>query len=117
MQEKPANMLDFDEAVALARKDPAAFEKYRLDAIEAVITRAPEGNRQKLRCLQWRIEQERKLAPNATAACVRLYQMMWDSFAGERGLIEALQTIRSNSRSMPRAEVLAFSRPDTTDYD
>lgn len=113
MQDKLSTSLDFDEAVELARNDPAAFEQYRLDAIEALITRAPVGNRQKLRRLQWRIEQERRRAPNAIAACVKLYQMMWDSFAGEYGLIDALNNnIRNSPDGMNSrrsgARVLAF---------
>ncbi len=114
-------MLDFDEAVELARKDPAAFEQYRLDAIEALITSVPEAKRQQLQRLQWRIDQERKRAPNATAACVKLNQMMWDSFAGDNGLIDALENLRNpgqgNKRSLPSAEVLAFTRADTSDSD
>jgi hypothetical protein len=119
MQEKFITMLDFDEAVELARKDPDAFEQYRLDAIEALIDSVPEGKRQNLRRLQWRIEQVRKLAPNPIAACVKLQQMMWDSLAGDNGLIDALANLRnpgrSQNRPMSSAEVLKFSRPDTTD--
>jgi hypothetical protein len=119
MREKFSSMLEFDEAVKLARQDPEAFEQYRLNAIEALITSAPECNRQKLRRLQWRIEQERRLAPNPIAACVKLQQMMWDSFAGEHGLIEALQNVRNpgrfKSRRLTRAKVLSFTGADTVD--
>lgn len=121
MQDKSSTMLDFDEAVELARKDPAAFEQYRLDAIEALITRAPARTQHHLRCLQWRIEQERKRAPNATAACVKLHQMMWDSFAGDGGLIEVLNNTRNYVRGISKlsrkAKVLAFSRSDTILHD
>jgi hypothetical protein len=121
MQEQSSTILEFDEAVKLAKDDPEAFEQYRLDAIEALITSAPEENRQKLRRLQWRIEQERKLAPNPIAACVKLQQMMWDAFTGDHGLVEALENLRnpglSSNRQLRNAEVLAFSRPETTDCD
>ena len=91
MQDKSGTELDFDEAMELARTDPEAFERYRQAVIEALIARAPERNRQHLRRLQWRIDQERKRASNPTAACVRLYQMMWESFAGESGLIDTIR--------------------------
>ena len=109
--------LDFDEAMELARTDPEAFEQYRQYVTEALIARAPERNRQHLRRLQWRIDQERRRAPNPTAACVKLYRMMWDSFAGECGLID---TIRNGKHSLhsdntPKAEVVSFPKTDITE--
>ena len=44
MQEQSLTRLDFDEAVVLARQDPEAYEQYRLDAIEALITSASREN-------------------------------------------------------------------------
>ncbi|MGD8804165.1 MAG: DUF3135 domain-containing protein, partial [Gammaproteobacteria bacterium] len=87
MRENSLTELDFDTAMELARSDPEAFERYRRNVIEALIARAPERNRQHLRRLQWRIDQERQRASNPTAAFLKLYRMMWDSFAGEYGLI------------------------------
>lgn len=119
MMEETLTELDFDEAMELARTDPEAFEQYRRYVIESLIAKAPERNRQHLRRLQWRIDQERKRAPNPTAACIRLYKMMWDSFAGECGLID---TIRYGNQSQhgtnsPKAEVVALplSKADTTE--
>ena len=112
MQEKSLTILDFDEAAALARQDPEAYEQYRLDAVEALITRASMKNQQHLRRLQWRIDQERKRAPNATAACVKIYQMMWDSFAGDNGLVDIIcngnYPSRYTSDMPPKAKVLSF---------
>jgi hypothetical protein len=112
MQDKTLTELDFDAAMALARTDPEAFEQYRQEIIEALIARAPERNRQHLRRLQWRIEQERKRAPNPMSACVKLYRMMWESFAGECGLIDTLQNARNSHNSMerlrPRAKVVSL---------
>jgi hypothetical protein len=119
MQEQSLTELDFDAAMELARKDPEAFEQYRKDVIEALIARAPERNRQHLRRLQWRIEQERKRASNPMSACVKLYRMMWESFAGECGLIEALQNTctppHGIDRLRPRAKVVSLSRATTTE--
>ena len=115
MQEESFTELDFDAAMELARTDPEAFEQYRQDVIEALIARAPERNRQHLRCLQWRIDQERKRAPNPTAACVKLYRMMWDSFAGDRGLVghlyHAQDLCRNGNAAAPAtASILSFER-------
>jgi len=113
MQEKSLTRLDFDEAVALARQDPEAYEQYRLDAVEALITSSSRKNQQHLRRLQWRIDQERKRAPNAAAACVKIYQMMWDSFTGENGFVDIIcngnYPSRNASDTPPKAKVLLFS--------
>ena len=115
MQEQSLTELDFDAAMELARKDPEAFEQYRKDVIEALIARAPERNQQHLRRLQWRIEQERKRASNPLSACVKLYRMMWESFAGECGLIDTLQNSRNldhhTERLRPRAKVVPLPLP------
>ncbi len=118
MQEKTLTELDFDAAMELARTDPEAFEQYRQDVIEALIARAPERRRQHLRCLQWRIDQERKLASNPTAACVKLYQMMWESFAGECGLIDTICNAHNSRHNMeslkPKAKVISLYKSNTT---
>lgn len=119
MEKKSLSILDFDVAMKLAETDPEAFEQYRHDVIEALIARAPERNRQHLRCLQWRIDQERDRASNPFAACVKLYRMMWDSFAGDRGLIDTMHNAHHPShrtRHPPhKAEVLPFSRTAATE--
>jgi hypothetical protein len=111
--------IDFDTWSDVAEKDPKAFEQMRLDAIEACINRAPEGNRERLRRLQWRIDQERRLARTPLGACVRISRMMWQSVLGEGGLRERfleLGTYIGALEKPPRfveksAEVLQFARP------
>ena len=113
MQEKSLTTLDFDEAVALARQNPEAFEEYRHKAIEALISCASKQNQPRLRCLQWRIDQVRKRAPNPTYACVKIYQMMWESFTGENGFIDIIcngnYAHRSTDDMPAKAKVLALS--------
>ena len=112
MQQKSLTKLDFDEAVALARQDPEAYEQYRLDAVEELISSSSRKNQQQLRRLQWRIDQERKRAPNATAACVKIYQMMWDTFTGDNGFIDIIcngnYPSRNTGNTSPKAKVLSF---------
>ena len=110
---KSLTTLDFDEAVALARQNPVAFEQYRLDAIEALITCSSRKNQQHLRRLQWRIDQVRKRAPNSTAACVKIYQMMWESFSGNSGFIDIIcngnYPHHNADNTTPKAKVLSLS--------
>lgn len=101
--------LDFDSAAKLAVEDPEAFEQRRRDAIEQLIENAPERNRERLRKLQWKIDQIREHSPNPLAATVKLYDMMWDSFAGEQGMITLLKNPHQ-LEEQPGAQVLRFQR-------
>ena len=113
MQEKSLTTLDFDEAVALSSQNPKAFEQYRIDAIEALISCASRKNQPRLRRLQWRIDQERKRASNPTAACVKIYQMMWESFTGNSGFIDIIcngnYPHQNTDNTTPKAKVLSLS--------
>ena len=96
--------LDFYEAMELARTDPEAFEQYRKYIIDSLIARAPKRSREHLRRLQWRIDMERERASNPVAACVKLYEMMWDSFAGESGLVDTIHNAHPSSDNMHGAQ-------------
>ena len=120
MENKKTAEIDFDTWSEVARSDPEAFESMRLAAIEAVIESAPEGNRERLRRLQWRIDQERRLARTPMAACLRISRMMWRAVLGPGGLNDRfveLQTRFSGHDQMQgveppvAAQVLAFARP------
>ena len=110
---------DFDTWAEIARTDPAAFERMRCAAIEAYINSVPEPNRERLRRLQWRIDQERRLAGTPLAACIRLSRMMWEAVLGEHGLLDRVHEARARlaGASRPRrsrapsARVLPFVRP------
>ncbi len=91
MSEANVRIEEFDEWAELARSDPDSFEKRRRAVIDDFIASAPERNQHHLRCLQWRIDMERKRASTPLAACYQIYRMMWQSFAGERGLVAALR--------------------------
>ena len=82
---------EFDEWASLANSDPEAFEKLRRSLIDQCIEAAPEDRRQRLRSLQWRIDQECARAKTPLGACIRLTQMMWDKILGPGGLLENLQ--------------------------
>ena len=102
---------DFDSWRELAREDPEGFEAQRRAAIDAAISGAPEGRRQRLRCLQWRIDQTRDRAPNPMAACLALSRMMWERVTGEQGLLQAIGQLQGHSAPRrPPARVLPLAR-------
>ena len=80
------NDLDFDSMTLVAKEDPEEFERIRQMAIDEFIRSAPVERQQRLRCLQWRIDQERR---NRTplSACIRISRMMWDHLLGPGGLL------------------------------
>ena len=86
--------MDFDQLSALATRDPDLFEHLRRQAIAQVIAKAPLEQQQRLRCLQWRIDQERRRSSTALGACIRISRMMWDTVAGRGGLLDHLDQVR-----------------------
>ncbi len=85
--------LDFDCWSSFAQHDPEAFERLRCEAIDELIESAPEHMQQRLRGLQWQIDQVRRQSKTPMDACRRLSDMMWDRLVGEGGLLEALNTL------------------------
>jgi hypothetical protein len=86
MKEVKFNTLDFDSMSQIAQEDPQGFERLRQAAIDEVIESAPRDQQHRLRCLQWRIDQERR---NCTplSACLKISRMMWDHLLGSEGLL------------------------------
>ena len=120
MEKNTIAEMDFDAWSEMARSDPETFESMRLAAIEAVIESAPEANRERLRRLQWRIDQERRLARTPMAACLRISRMMWRAVLGQGGLQDRfgeLQRVFNGEPAPPAhreepvgAQVVAFAR-------
>lgn len=81
--------LDLDRLTRLAAEDPEAFEAERRRLVDALIDSAPEGQRQRLRGLQWRVDTVREHAPTPMAACLRISGMMWDRITEPGGLLDA----------------------------
>ena len=105
-------LVDFDSWSKLARSDPEAFEAKRAQVIEQMIQRMPVHKQQRMRCLQWKIDQVRARASNPLSACIKLSDMMWDSLAGPGGLREALEGLgQRNFEPPPKAGVVDFDQP------
>jgi len=94
---------DFSEWSDLAAKDPKAFEKRREQTIEAAIQSMPGAKQQRIRALQWRIDQERKRSKSPMAACIRLSDMMWENLIGENGLLDNLRYV-DHAKTRPSAQ-------------
>jgi hypothetical protein len=86
MKDLDFGCLDFDSMTAIAKDDPVEFERLRQLAIDEFIESAPPERRERLRGLQWRIDQERR---NRTplSACLRISKMMWEHLMGPNGLL------------------------------
>ncbi len=111
----------FDEWAELANSDPGAFEKMRLAAIDRCIQDLPVSQQQRMRRLQWRIEQERRMARTPMNACLRISRMMWDTVLGNAGLQKRLAELGGmapggaamdpvSRPALTKADVLEFSR-------
>jgi hypothetical protein len=103
---------DFDAWAKLARKDPEAFELERNLLVERAIMRAPPDKQQRLRCLQWKLDQIRNLASTPMAACLQINQLLWEHIVSEHGLLHCLQRLQSGkhpvtSKPTP-AKILQF---------
>ncbi len=111
------NPFDFSEWSSLADTDPKAFELRREQVIESVIQSMPDAKQDRMRRLQWRIDQERRLAKSPMAACIRLSNMMWENVLGKNGLLDNLQHMdqqRLKRRSLAtNANVLRFPGKDS----
>jgi hypothetical protein len=106
------NPFDFSEWSSLADTDPKAFEVRREQAIESVIQSMPDARQERMRRLQWRIDQERRLAKSPMAACIRLSNMMWENVLGKNGLLDNLQHLDQqrlrHSSMTDNANILPF---------
>jgi len=101
--------MDFDQLSELATQNPDLFENLRRQAIDDVIAKAPQAQRHRLRCLQWRIDQERRRSASALGACIRISRMMWESVAGRGGLLDHLdrvgKSLVTGQQPLPRQNI------------
>jgi hypothetical protein len=93
MQPASEAAFDFEQWAALAKADPAAFEARRRREIAALIAASSPDSRARLYGLQWRIDMVRGRAGSPHSACAQIFDQMWESVYGERGLLEALHAL------------------------
>jgi len=90
MMQTGGSDFDFEEWASLAKTDPAAFEAKREEAIAQLIEGASPRMQTRLRGLQWRIDMDRRRSSNPLSSCMKIFNQMWTSVYGERGLLAAL---------------------------
>lgn len=103
-----ARGFDFDHWAALARDNPVQFERDRRAALVRAMRAVPPHRRQRLRGLQWRIDQVRLTSRSPLAACIRISHMMWEAIEGEHGLAAVLREPRAPGR--PSAQIIPLRR-------
>lgn len=113
---KQTAAFDFDHWAELAQRDPARFERDRRLVLARALRQVPVHRRQRLRGLQWRVDQVRLTSRTPMAAYMRISRMMWDSVQGERGLAAVLRDpmghvgVHGGAHGGPSADVLPFRR-------
>ncbi len=70
----------FDDLVALADKDPEAFERFRQQTCQQFIETIPNKHQHRLKAVQNRVEMELNHAKTPMAGLLRVSSMMHDSF-------------------------------------
>jgi len=105
---------DFDAWSALARSDPQAFEDSRTRIIDEAILRAPAHKQQRLRRMQWKLNQIRNTSRTPMIACLRMNRLLWESVIGDKGLLNCLlrpdDSRRRDAVDKTTARIIPFSR-------
>jgi hypothetical protein len=69
----------FDQMKMLAKSNPEALERMRLQEIENIIASAPEHIQRRLRGLQFQIDCKRNMQKSSMGACIAISKMMHES--------------------------------------
>jgi hypothetical protein len=108
----------FDELIKLAQHHPEALEKLREKHIEKLIDGAEVNYQPRLRGLQFQIDAHRSIHANSPlGSCMKISQMMHESFAELRGWLNQMSEFNDPLRDIADkseqdhnkvADVLAF---------
>ncbi len=99
----------FEELKELAIQDPEAFERLRQKSCHSYINSIPAHHRQRLRAVQFRVDQEIRKARTPMAGLVKVSGMMHDSFYLMAEKLEELSTLVGSP-----CDELKFSNNKTT---
>jgi hypothetical protein len=107
---------DFDVLATMAQTDPAGLEALRQRLCEELIASAPPHMQRRLRGLQFQIDAQRRLAKTPLQACLKISEMMHDSFAELRAALNQLageeQPVLTRERRTPTGRILNFRGVD-----
>ena len=107
---------EFEEMMRLAKEDPEKLEELRSNYINEIIEAAPKHQQNRLKGLQFQIDMERRKAKTPLAACIKISEMMHESFMELRDALNDLQklnkgqTISKTSEEIDKvsAKILGF---------
>jgi hypothetical protein len=102
---------EFDELAEMARQDPEGLETLRQRLCNELIEQAPPHVQRRLRGLQFQIDAQRRLAKTPLQACMRISDMMHESFAELRAALHLLtgaDTAQAQREPPAPARVLQF---------
>ncbi|NVK38495.1 MAG: DUF3135 domain-containing protein [Gammaproteobacteria bacterium] len=101
----------FERMLDMAKNDPEALERLRLDMVRDAINSAPEAYQQRLHGLQFQIDGQRLLSKNPMQACLEISRMMHDSLQQLKGFIDGHtgdSQQASSQEPAPAATILRF---------
>jgi len=81
----------FERMMDMAKNDPEALERLRLDMVRDAINSAPEEYRQRLHGLQFQIDGKRLTSKNPMHACIEISKMMHESLMELKTYINGLE--------------------------
>jgi len=99
---------DFDTLKQLAEQNPKALEDLRQQFINDLINNASPDLQRRLRGLQFQIDAQRRIHKNPLAACIKLSEMMYDSFSELR---YALNDVTGHGAERPRPRLVNVDQP------
>jgi len=110
---KPMN---FEQWAELATNDPAEFEAMRRAAIDEFLNSVSDEHRERLQCLQWRVDRVRERCTTPMAATIAISGMMWEAFYTLHDRYQSLCGVKSGNIVPPPAQtksakILPFSTP------
>lgn len=99
---------DFDTLLAMHRENSESLEKLRRRLTRKLLRSAPDSTRQRLEGLQFRIDMELRRASNPTARCLRLSDMMHDSFSRLNHCLHHPFDEVNTRHDRPKADILSM---------
>ena len=108
---------DVDELIRLAKDDPKGLERLRERLSNQLIENAPKEAQKRLYGLQFQINMERRRAHNPLHSCIKISEMMMESYQSlQEALFELSHEDDKNKSSCctcktcSSAEVIDFNR-------
>jgi len=96
---------DFDHLVALAEKHPEKLEALRHRYNRHLIDAAPNYLKRRLEGLLFKINMEKRRSKNPTQSCIKMSELMMDSFVDMQTAIGRLKLSRASERVTPSVDL------------